>query len=72
MTGWEISPFEPEGLRDWSFARPEGQAQLYGSWMAVWDDLLPDYPADVAEADAAIVADALVSSYGGRRPAAAG
>ncbi|MFJ2594170.1 hypothetical protein [Streptomyces erythrochromogenes] len=40
--------------------------------MAVWDDLLPDYPADVAEADAAIVADSLISSYGGRRPAAAG
>ena len=34
--------------------------------MPVWDDLLPEYPADVAEADAAIVADALVASYGGR------
>lgn len=59
-------------LHIWFFARPEGQAQLYGSWMVVWDDLLPVYPADVAEADAAAVADALVTSYGGRRSAAGG
>src|SRR5215469_13655201 len=52
-------------LHVWFFARPEGQAQLYGSWMVVWDDLLPEYPADVADADAAIVAEALVASYGG-------
>lgn len=56
-------------LHIWFFARPEGQAQLYGSWLVVWDDLLPEYPADVADADAAIVADALVASYGGRRSA---
>lgn len=54
-------------LHVWFFARPEGQAQLYGSWLVVWDDLLPEYPADVAEADAAAVADALVASYGGSR-----
>jgi diadenosine tetraphosphate (Ap4A) HIT family hydrolase len=54
-------------LHIWFFARPEGQAQLYGSWLVVWDDLLPEYPADVADADAAIVADALIASYGGRR-----
>jgi hypothetical protein len=54
-------------LHVWFFARPEGQAQLYGSWLVVWDDLLPEYPADAAEADAAIVADALVASYGGSR-----
>jgi diadenosine tetraphosphate (Ap4A) HIT family hydrolase len=57
-------------LHVWFFGRPEGQAQLYGSWMVIWDDLLPEYPADVAEADAAIVADALITSYGGRRSAA--
>jgi diadenosine tetraphosphate (Ap4A) HIT family hydrolase len=57
-------------LHTWFLARPEGQAQLYGSWMVVWDDLLPEYPADVAEADAAIVAEALIASYGGRRSAA--
>lgn len=54
-------------LHTWFFARPQGQSQLYGSWLVVWDDLLPEYPADVAERDAAAVADALVSSYGGSR-----
>lgn len=54
-------------LHVWFFARPEGQAQIYGSWMVVWDDLLPEYPDDVAQADAVIVADALAASYGGRR-----
>ncbi|MFE2066625.1 hypothetical protein ACFXDH_30330 [Streptomyces sp. NPDC059467] len=54
-----------EGIR--LLARPEGQAQLYGSWMSVWDGLLPEYPADVADADAAAVADALTTSYGSRR-----
>jgi len=56
-------------LHVWFFARPEGQAQLFGSWLVVWDDLLPEYPAEVAAADAASVADALVASYGGRRGA---
>src|SRR4029453_13273879 len=55
-------------LHVWFFARPEGQAQLYGAWLGVWGDLLPEYPADVADADASIVADALAASYGGRRP----
>jgi len=54
-------------LHIWFFARPEGQAQLFGSWLVVWDDLLPEYPADIAEADAAIVADALVASHWGHR-----
>jgi hypothetical protein len=54
-------------LHVWFFARPEGQAQLYGSWMVVWDDLLPEYPAEPADADAAVVADALIASYGGHR-----
>jgi diadenosine tetraphosphate (Ap4A) HIT family hydrolase len=56
-------------LHIWLFARPEGQSQLYGSWLVVWDDLLPEYPADLADADAEIVADALVASYGGGRAA---
>jgi diadenosine tetraphosphate (Ap4A) HIT family hydrolase len=55
-------------LHMWFFARPEGQAQLYGSWLVVWDDLLPEYPADVADADAATVATALAASYGGEIP----
>jgi diadenosine tetraphosphate (Ap4A) HIT family hydrolase len=54
-------------LHVWFFARPEGQAQLFGSWLVVWDDLLPEYPEDVAAADADIVADALVASHGGSR-----
>ena len=57
-------------LHVWFFARPEGQGQLYGSWLVVWDDLLPEYPADLADADAATVADALVASFGGHRSAA--
>ena len=54
-------------LHIWFFARPEGQAQLYGSWLVVWDDLLPEYPADIADADADTVAGALLTSYGGSR-----
>ena len=54
-------------LHVWFFARPAGQAQLYGSWLVVWDDLLPQYPDVVAAADAAVVTDALVASYGGHR-----
>jgi hypothetical protein len=57
-------------LHIWFFGRPEGQAQLYGSWLPIWDDLLPEYPADVADADAATVVDALIGSYGGRHSAA--
>jgi len=57
-------------LHVWFLARPEGQAQLSGSWMVIWDDLLPEYPEDVAAADAAIVAQSLAASHGGRRPAA--
>ena len=53
-------------LHVWVFARPEGQAQLYGSWLVVWDDLLPEYPADLADADALAVADALAASYSHR------
>ena len=52
-------------MHQWFFARLEGQGQLYGSWLPVWDDLLPEYPADLADADAAVVADALMTSSGG-------
>jgi hypothetical protein len=55
-------------LHIWFFARPEGQSQLYGSWLVVWDDLLPEYPEEIAAADAATVAEALTASYGGRCP----
>jgi hypothetical protein len=52
-------------LHVWFFARPAGQSQLYGSWLVVWDDLLPEYPVDIADADAALVATALAASFGG-------
>jgi hypothetical protein len=35
--------------------------------MVVWDDLLPEYPEAIAQADAENVAEALTGSYGGRR-----
>ena len=54
-----------EHLHVWFFARPTGQAQLYGSWLVVWDDLLPAYPAEIASADAARVARALAAGIGG-------
>lgn len=47
----------------WFFARPLGQDQLYGSWLPVWDDLLPEYPDGVAQGDAEAVAAALQASY---------
>ncbi|WP_033257906.1 MULTISPECIES: hypothetical protein [Kitasatospora] len=56
-------------LHLWFFGRPEGQTQMLGSWLPVWDDLLPEYPAGPADADAAAVVDALIASYGGRRTA---
>lgn len=31
-------------LHLWFFARPKGQSQMLGSWLVVWDDLLPEYP----------------------------
>ena len=49
-------------LHVWFFARPEGQSQLFGSWLVVWDDLLPEYPSDIAETDAAAVVQALIAS----------
>jgi len=56
----------------WFFARPEGQGQFFGSWLPVWDDLLPEYPADLADADAALIAAALITSSGGSRMPANG
>jgi diadenosine tetraphosphate (Ap4A) HIT family hydrolase len=53
-------------LHIWFFARPAGQPQLLGSWLVIWDDLLPEYPSDVADRDAAVVANALVGSFGGQ------
>jgi diadenosine tetraphosphate (Ap4A) HIT family hydrolase len=56
-------------LHVWFFARPLGQSQLYGSWLVIWDDLLPSYPEEIAEADARTVAAALELSFGQRAAA---
>lgn len=53
-------------LHIWFFARPAGQPQLLGSWLVVWDDLLPEYPGEVADRDANAVARALEDSFGGQ------
>lgn len=47
------------------FARPAGFAQLRGTCLALWDDLLPDVPAAHRDRDAAAVAVAL-ARHGGR------
>lgn len=56
-------------LHPFFFARPEGFEQLRGSFLVVWDDLLPRTPAPERDADARTVAAALVASYGGEMPA---
>jgi hypothetical protein len=49
------------------FARPAGFAQLRGTCLAIWDDLLPAVPAAERDRDAAAVAQALADSHGGRK-----
>ena len=38
------------------FARPAGFSQLRGTYLAIWDDLLPAVPDDQRDRDAAVVA----------------
>jgi diadenosine tetraphosphate (Ap4A) HIT family hydrolase len=47
------------------FARLADVPQLRGSFLLVWDDLLPPTPAEHVRADAEAVARALAASYGG-------
>jgi hypothetical protein len=47
------------------FARPAGFGQLRGTYLAVWDDLLPPIPRSQRDADAAAVVHALATTYGG-------
>jgi hypothetical protein len=54
-----------EHLHVWFLARPAGQLQLRGSCLPMWDDLLPEYPTDIAAADALTAVRALADSYGG-------
>jgi len=51
-------------------ARPAGFAQLRGTFLAVWDDLLPAVPAGHRDRDAAAVASAL-AAHGGHAEATA-
>ncbi len=51
-------------------ARPAGFAQLRGTCLAIWDDLLPAVPAGHRDRDAAAVASAL-AAHGGHAEAAA-
>ena len=48
----------------WFFARPEGFAQIKGSYAVEWDDILPPVPADVHRADLHVVATKL-ANWGG-------
>ncbi len=45
-------------------ARPEGQLQLRGSNLALWEEMLPRVPEDVATADLRTVAHALAADGG--------
>jgi hypothetical protein len=78
MTGWDVSPFEAEGLGTSRLRPPvlpeaprHGEDPAQTAHRAVvatrasgWttDDLLPEYPIRLAATDAAAVADALVAS----------
>jgi len=48
------------------FARPAGFAQLRGTCLAIWDDLLPAVPAEQRDRDAAAIGRALARSHGGQ------
>jgi diadenosine tetraphosphate (Ap4A) HIT family hydrolase len=48
-----------EHLHWWFMGRPAGMPQLIGSFAAVWDEILPPTPADVWEANLALVVEAL-------------
>jgi diadenosine tetraphosphate (Ap4A) HIT family hydrolase len=52
-------------------ARPAGFAQLRGTCLAIWDDLLPPVPAEHRNRDAAAVATTLAAHGGHAKPAAA-
>lgn len=51
-------------LHWWLFARPEGMMQLRGTFLAVWDDILPPLPEDEWRANLVKVAAALATNGG--------
>ena len=48
-----------EHLHWWFIARPARLPQLVGSFIAIWDDILPPVPEEIWRADVAAVAEAL-------------
>ena len=48
------------------FARPAGFAQLRGTCLAIWDDLLPAVPAEQRDGDAVAIGQTLARSHGGQ------
>jgi diadenosine tetraphosphate (Ap4A) HIT family hydrolase len=48
-----------EHLHWWFIARPVRLPQLVGSFIAIWDDILPPVPEEIWRADVAAVAEAL-------------
>lgn len=52
-------------LHFYVYARPTGLLQLRGTFLALWDDLLPAVPADIRDANAALVAGELARTAGG-------
>ncbi len=49
----------------WFIARPARMPQLRGTFMALWDDILPPLPADVRAANDAAVVARVAAAYGG-------
>lgn len=54
-----------EHLHWWLFARPTGMSQLRGTFVALWEELLPLRDQDEVRADLDLVAAALVDRVGG-------
>jgi diadenosine tetraphosphate (Ap4A) HIT family hydrolase len=48
-----------EHLHWWFMARPARMPQLSSNFAAIWDDILPPVPEDIAQADVAAVVAAL-------------
>ncbi|HEX9712779.1 MAG TPA: hypothetical protein VGB52_09575 [Actinomycetota bacterium] len=55
-----------EHLHWWFMARPARLSQLYGTFAALWDDILPPTPEDVWKENLVQVARALSAGGGGR------
>jgi hypothetical protein len=52
-------------LHVWFLARPYGRLQLQGTFLALWDDILPPIPEDRWRENLALVA-AWLAEFGGR------